>query len=93
MSNEVTDIDVELLKLKAYVEISKYRTNVVKSIGENIKTPTNIAKDSGVRTNHISNVLRDLKNKDIAICINEEMRKGRLYKLTDKGLDVYKKLE
>ena len=52
-------MDIEFLKTKAYIEISKYRLNVVKSIGEDIKTPTNIAKDSGIRTNHISNVLRD----------------------------------
>lgn len=82
-------MDIELLKVKSYIEISKYRAKVVKSIGEDVKTPTNIAKECGIRTNHISNVLRDLKEHDIVECINEEMRKGRLYKLTEKGLKVY----
>ena len=78
----------ELLKLKSYVQISKYREKTLKSIGDDVKIPTNIAKDSGIRTNHISKVLSELKNKEIVECINEEARKGRLYRLTDTGKEV-----
>lgn len=80
--------DDELLKLTSYVEISKYREKTLKSIGNNVKIPTNIAKDSGIRTNHISTVLSELKSKEIVECINEEARKGRLYRLTDTGKEV-----
>ena len=80
--------DDELLKLTSYVEISKYREKTLKSIGNNVKIPTNIAKDSGIRTNHISKVLSELKSKEIVECINEEARKGRLYRLTDTGKEV-----
>ena len=58
------------------------------NIGNNVKIPTNIAKDSGIRTNHISKVLSELKSKEIVECINEEARKGRLYRLTDTGKEV-----
>ena len=78
----------ELLKLQSYVQISKYREKTLKSIGDDVKIPTNIAKDSGIRTNHISKVLSELKNKDIVECINEEARKGRLYRLNDTGKEV-----
>ncbi len=78
----------ELLKLTSYVQISKYREKTLKSIGDDVKIPTNIAKDSGIRTNHISKVLSELKNKEIVECINEEARKGRLYRLTDTGKEV-----
>lgn len=80
--------DDELLKLTSYVEISKYREKTLKSIGNNVKIPTNIAKDSGIRKNHISKVLSELKSKEIVECINEEARKGRLYRLTDTGKEV-----
>ena len=80
--------DDELLKLTSYVEISKYREKTLKSIGNNVKIPTNIAIDSGIRTNHISKVLSELKSKVIVECINEEARKGRLYRLTDTGKEV-----
>lgn len=78
----------ELLKLTSYVKISKYREKTVKSIGDNVKIPTKIAKDSGIRTNHISKVLSELKDKEIVECINEEARKGRLYRLTSTGKEV-----
>lgn len=78
----------KLLKLTSYVEISKYREKTLKSIGNNVKIPTNIAKDSNIRTNHISKVLSELKSKEIVECINEEARKGRLYRLTDTGKEV-----
>ena len=84
MSNE----NDELLKLTSYVQISKYREKTLKSIGDDVKIPTNIAQDSGIRTNHISKVLSELKSKDIVECINEEARKGRLYRLTDTGKDI-----
>lgn len=80
--------DDKLLKLTSYVEISKYREKTLKSIGNNVKIPTNIAKDSGIITNHISKVLSELKSKEIVECINEEARKGRLYRLTDTGKEV-----
>ena len=33
-----------------------------------------------------------LKNKGIVVCINPEMRKGRLYRCTDLGKEILKKL-
>ena len=86
--NNMSKENDELLKLTSYVQISKYREKTVKSIGDDVKIPTNIAKDSGIRTNHISKVLSELKSKDIVECINEEARKGRLYRLTDTGKEV-----
>lgn len=78
----------ELLSLTSYVLISKYREKTLKSLGDDVKIPTHIAKESGIRTNHISKVLSELKTKDMVECINEDARKGRLYRLTDTGKDV-----
>src|SRR5574344_1089577 len=83
----------ELLQLTSYVQISKYREKTLKSIGNDVKIPTNIAKDSGIMTNQISNVMRELKSKEIVECINEEARKGRLYRLTDTGKDVLESIK
>ncbi len=43
-----------------------------------------------LRVNQISAILRDLKDEEICVCINEHKRVGRLYQLTPKGLEVYK---
>lgn len=80
--------DDELFQLLGYVMASDYRKNILKSIGNDIKIPSVIAEEIGLRTNHISNVLNDLKKKNLVVCLNEEARKGRLYKNTDLGLKI-----
>lgn len=85
--------DDELFKLVGYVMASNYRKNIIKSIGNDIKIPSVIAEEIGLRTNHVSNVLNDLKSKNIVVCLNEEARKGRLYKNTDLGLTILKYIE
>lgn len=85
--------DDELFKLVGYVMASDYRKNIIKSIGNDIKIPSVIAEEIGLRTNHVSNVLNDLKSKNIIVCLNEEARKGRLYKNTDLGLTILKYIE
>jgi len=82
----------EMLKEISYVQISKYRTKVMKSLDGDVKIPTAIANDSGIRTNHISKVLSELKAHELVECINPEVRKGRLYRQTDKGEIVSKNI-
>lgn len=55
--------------------------------------PSQIAKDTGIVQNHISNTLRQLKEHDLVECINPEVRKGRLYRLTDKGDEIVRGLK
>lgn len=75
-----------------YVKNSTYRINVIKAIGSDVKTPTEISKDSGVLRSHLSNVLRNLKEKELVECLNPTARKGRLYRLTDDGFEVLKNI-
>ena len=82
----------EIFDIVGYVMASEYRCNIIKSIGESIKIPSAIAEDIGLRTNHVSNVLKDLKEHKIVVCLNEDARKGRLYKNTELGLKILKYL-
>ena len=90
ISMELTD---EMLTEISYVQISQYRIKVMKALEGEVKIPSNIARDSGIRTNHISKVLGELKNHELVECINPEVRKGRLYRLTETGDEVVKNLE
>ena len=87
------ELSDEMLTEISYVQISQYRTKVMKALDGEVKIPSNIARDSGIRTNHISKVLSELKAHELVECINPEARKGMLYRLTDKGDDVVKNLE
>ena len=86
-------MDDETLKKYAYVSISSYRARAVKSLKDDVKMPSEIARDTGIRKNHISKVLRELKDCGVAECINEEVRRGRLYRLTDAGEQIVEKLQ
>lgn len=81
-------MDDDTLKTFAYVNISSYRAKAVKALKDESKTPTNIAKDSGIRINHISKVLKELKECNVAECINEDARKNRIYRLTSTGEEI-----
>ncbi|SEL38001.1 hypothetical protein SAMN05216439_0437 [Methanobrevibacter gottschalkii] len=87
------ELSDEMLTEISYVQISKYRTKVMKALDGEVLIPSQIAKDSDIRTNHISKVLSELKAHELVECINPEVRKGRLYRLTDKGEDLVKNLE
>lgn len=83
----------EMLTELSHVQISTYRTRVMKSLEDGVKIPSQIAKDSDILQNHISNILRQLKEHELVECINPEVRKGRLYRHTDKGELIIKNLE
>lgn len=73
-----------------YVISSKYRTKVIKSLAEDTKIPTQIAKDTDILPNHMSVHLKNLREHELIECINPEVKKGRLYRLTEKGEDLNK---
>ena len=87
---ELTD---EILKEISYVEISSYRKKVMKSLDGEVLIPTQIARNSEIRPNHISKVLAELKAHELVECINPEVRKGRLYRLTDKGEEIIENIK
>ena len=87
------ELSDEMLTEISYVQISKYRTKVMKALEGEVLIPSQIAKYSNIRTNHISKVLSELEAHEFVECINPEVRKGRLYRHTDKGKEIVKNLE
>ena len=79
-------------KKDCYVKISTYRTKVMESLDDEVKIPSQISKDSSILQNHILAVLKQLKEHELVECINPEVKKGRLYRLTDKGEEIVNKL-
>ena len=71
---------------------SGYRLKIMEAIGDNTLTPSEIANKINIRLNHVSFFLKELKDKKLLKCLNEENRKGRLYELTEIGKDAISKL-
>ncbi|WP_296803132.1 MarR family transcriptional regulator [uncultured Methanobrevibacter sp.] len=85
--------EIELYKLLGYIKVSPYRTKTLQSIDTNLKMPSEIANDINIKTSQVSAALSDLKKHNLVICINEEVRKGRLYKCTELGLELLKYID
>lgn len=82
-------LENEELSKMGYVLCSKRRQEIINSLYKNkIQIPSKIAEETDILPNHISFYLRQLKENNLVVCINEENRKGRLYKLTDIGLKI-----
>jgi len=80
----------EKLSLAAFVLMSSYHERALLALHDNeVMFPTSIAQHCGVRSNHISKTLKELKERDLVVCINEDAHKGRLYKLTELGKEIY----
>ena len=75
-----------------FVGRSKYRQKVMKSLEAYPKMPSELARDAEIANNHISNTLKQLAEHGLVECLNPEVRKGRLYRLTDRGEEVVGKL-
>jgi len=71
---------------------SEYRLKIIKAIGKDTVTPSEIAKKIGIRLNHVSMFLKELKENNLVKCLNEDTRKGRLYELTELGQNAINKL-
>ena len=76
-----------------YINNSRYRAKVIKSLGNDSKFPSKIVKQTNIQQNQVSSILKGLIEKEIAEVINPEVRKGRTYRLTEYGLDILDKLE
>ena len=75
-----------------FVVGSDYRKKVVNAIGSGPRTPSQIAADVGVHRNHVSSTLKDLEKAGIVDCLTPDLRKGRLYQLTERGRQILGKL-
>ncbi len=87
------ETDNETLRLYSYISTSQYRVNVMGSLKDEFKIPKEISQETGIHPHHISKVLKELKEKKVIECLNEENRKGRIYQMTPLGKKVMKYLD
>lgn len=72
---------------------SEKRIRVLESLEEESKIPSQISKDIDDSSYNISKYLKTLKEYGLVVCLNENDKRYRYYKITDKGknyLDIIK---
>ncbi|MGL6298247.1 MAG: transcriptional regulator [Methanobacteriaceae archaeon] len=88
MKNE--SIDDKIINAISFIQMSPNREKVLKDLKDELKIPTKISKSTGISTANVSRALQGLKQKKMVVCLNEEANQGRLYQITDFGLEILK---
>jgi len=84
-------MDKPLIKGVSLLKNSNYRKRILGSLSDvKYLTPSEIAEKTKIRLNHVSNFLKDLKDNSLIVCLNDEEKRGRLYKITGLGERVIK---
>ena len=78
--------------LYAYVVSSEYRKLIVKTLNVRPTMPKEISELINKPQSHVSRALRQLEDKGIIVCINPQNKKGRIYRLTELGVEIAKLL-
>ena len=91
------DCPIEIIKeldcpLDSTTMEKKQKMKNVFNMDEYIDWQNKFEKEFGIRLNHVSMFLKELKENDLVKCLNEDTRKGRLYELTDLGKNAIDKL-
>lgn len=84
-------MEKQLIKGISIIKNSEYRRKILISLSDvNYLTPSEIAEKTKIRLNHVSNFLKDLKDNNLIICLNDNDKRGRLYQITELGKKVAK---
>lgn len=86
-------MDNNLLNAYSSIVSSETKIKILLALNERVLTPKKISELTKKRINHISMYLTQLKTTNLIVCLNENSKKGRLYKLTDLGNKVLDELK
>jgi DNA-binding MarR family transcriptional regulator len=78
----------------SFVISSQYRIAVLRRLADGPATPSRIANDADLGIAHISRALQGLRERNLVeLLVSEDRRKGRVYGITEKGGNVWQKIE
>ena len=80
-------------KMLGYVLASKYRQKVILALIKGERTPREIADSTGLYLSHVSSTLSELENKGLVKCLTPDLRRGKLFRLTEMGKKIAKEVQ
>ena len=87
-------MEKEMIKGISLLKNSEYRKKILESLSDvSYLTPSEISDKTQIRLNHVSNFLKSLKDNKLVVCLNDDEKRGRLYKITELGKKVIGELK
>ncbi len=71
-----------------FVKSSKHRIKILSILSTRPMLPTEISSTLGIHISQVTRSLIELENRDLVKCITPNLRKGRLYVITEQGKKV-----
>jgi len=75
-----------------FLKVGKYRIPILKILYKSKYIPSEIAKKMNTTISQISRTLSELEKYGLVICENPDMKKGRIYSITEEGIIILNKL-
>ena len=82
---ELTDKELDKC---GFIYSSSRRKSILLALAEKPSTPSQLKGRTKVHMSHVSNILKDLVDEDIIICVNPHRMKGKIYRLTETGKKI-----
>lgn len=90
---DVKEAKESFWELIGFIKMSPTRYKILKTLKTHYMVPSEISKITNTRNNVISKELKQLKKKRLVECMNENAKRGRIYKITPLGDDVLETLD
>jgi DNA-binding MarR family transcriptional regulator len=74
------------------VKASTIKLEILKLLLNNALTPKDISETIGKHLSQVSRSLKAMEERGIVQCVTPQLRKGRLYTITEKGKDLMEKI-
>lgn len=79
--------------LFSYIFRSKERTSILFALVGRKLTPTKIAELTNLHKSNVSRSLKALEEKDLVRCLTPGERIGRLFELTEEGIEIVNEIK
>lgn len=71
-----------------FIKASQIRLNIIFLLSNRAMTPKEIQVHLALHFPQVSRALRELQQRGLVQCITDDLKKGRLYVLSEKGIEV-----
>lgn len=92
ISRYLVDMTDTFWELVGYVKRSPNRIKALKLL-ETATMPSELDRKMKISLTHASKIVRELHSKKLVICLNEKLKLGRIYRITEKGKKVLKEIK
>lgn len=76
----------------AIINASKYRERILQCLAKREMTAQELSEECELYLSHVCRSLKDMIELDLIVCLTPNVKRGKIYKLSDTGVKVVEML-